>query len=111
MLCSIPYSPVYKVPSGFYTGEQILKILLNLHIIKKKICHSKPCNVSQSSTFVVDLESLQHPDDIKKDDFGKWIYSGGSHSVSYAAYQSNHKLDFERVTGTPSSNAGNIFQL
>ena len=101
---------MYEVPSGFYTGEQILKILLNPHIIKKKICHSKPCNVSQSSTFVVDLESLQHPDDIKKDDFGKWVYSG-SHSVSYAAYQSNHKLDFERVTGTPSSNAGNIFQL
>ena len=59
------YSPVYEVPLGFYTGEQILKILLNPHI-DKKICHSKPCNVSQSSTFVVDLESLQHLDDIKK---------------------------------------------
>ena len=106
---SVPCSPVYEVPSGFYTGEHILKILLN-PCIDKKICYSKPCNVSQSSTFVVDLESLQHPDDIKKDDFGKWIYSG-SHSVSYAAYQSNQSLDFERLTGTPSSNAGNIFQL
>ena len=66
--------------------------------------------MAQSATFVVDLESLQHPDDIKKDDFGKWIYSG-SHSVSYAAYQTNRKLDFERLTGTTSSDAGNVFQL
>ena len=110
MLLSIFYSPVYEIPSGFYTGEQILKILLNPRIDKKRICHSKPCNVTQSSTFIVDLESLRHPDDIKKDDFGKWTYSG-SHLVSYAAFKTNRKLDFERLSGTPSSMAENIFQL
>lgn len=92
ILCSFFLSsPVYEVPSGFYTGEQILKILLNPRIDEKKICHFKQCNVSQSSTFVVDLESLQHLDDIKKDDYGNWIYSG-SHSVSYAAYQSKPNI-------------------
>ena len=106
----MPCSPVYEVPSGFYTGEQILKILLNPHIEKKRICCSKPYNVSQSSTFVVDLESLPHPDDIKKDDFGKWIYSG-SHSVAYAAFKSGGKLEFERQSGIPSSSSDNVFQL
>ena len=106
LLCS----PVYEVPWGCYTGEQILKILLNPRINKKKICHSKPSNVTQSATFVVDLESLDHPDDIKKDDFGKWVYSG-SHSVSYAAFESDGGLDFERVAGKLCTEVDNIFQL
>jgi len=100
-------SPLYEVPQGCYTGEQILKIVLNPNIKKEKICRSKPSNVTRSSTFV--LESLNHPDDIKKDDFGKWVYSG-SHSVSYAAFQSSRGLEFERMAGT-GGNADNMFQL
>lgn len=95
----IPPAVVYEVPSNVYTGEQILK---SPRQNKKKICHTKPINVSRS-TFVVDLE---HPDDIKKDDFGKWVY-GGSHSVSYAAFQPG---GFERASGRPTSRS-DVFQL
>ena len=102
-------SPVYEVPSAPYTGEQILQILLDPKLDKRKICHSKPCNVRRSSTFIVDLESLKHPDDIKKDDFGKWIYSG-SHSVSYAAFMSGNNLELERLTKTKSTSC-NSFEL
>lgn len=87
-----------------------MKILLSPRLNKKKICHTQPTNVTRSSTFVVDLESLKHPDDIKKDDFGKWVYSG-SHSVSYAAFQAGSSLEFERVSGRPTSKSDNVFQL
>ena len=113
IFCFLPFCsgyPVYEVPSGVYSGEQILKILLSPHLNKKKICHSKPINVNHSSTFVVDLDCLKHPDDIKKDDFGKWIYSG-SHSVSYAAFRAGGRLDFERLSGVPALKADNVFQL
>lgn len=102
-------SPVYEVPTCSYSGERILKILLDPNIKKRRICTTQPCNVIKTSTYVVDLESLKHPDDIKKDDFGKWKYSG-SHSYSFAAFQSGGKLDFERV-GSCSPGSSNIFQL
>lgn len=50
-----------------------------------KICQQKPSNITESSTFVVDVHSLQHPDDIKKDEFGIWNYSG-SHPQAYRVY-------------------------
>ena len=102
-------SPVYEVPRCSYSGERILKILLDPNIKKSRICTTQPSNVTKTSTYVVDLESLKHPDDIKKDDFGKWKYSG-SHSNSFAAFQSGGKLDFERV-GSFSPGSSNIFQL
>ena len=74
------------------------------------VCHSQPINICRSSTFVVDLDSLKHTDDINKDCFGKWIYSG-SHSVSYAAFRAGQKFDFERLSGIPISNVDNNFQL
>ena len=73
------------------------------------MCRDKPCNVRRSSTYVIDLESLKHPDDIKKDDFGKWMYSG-SHSVSYAAFKEDGTLKFERVTNVEVGDP-NVFQL
>ena len=63
-------------------------------------------HITESSTFVVDLNSLKHPNDVKKDEFGKWHYNG-SHVVSYAAWksQSSSKLQFERAScnGTEST--------
>lgn len=83
---------MYEIPPAKYGAEYILKILLNPKIDKQKICHQKPCNITKSSTFVVDVLSLQHPDDIKKDEFGIWNYSG-SHPQAYKVYN-------ERRTGT-----------
>ena len=35
-----------------------------------------PLDIQGSGPFVVDLDSLQHPDDVKKDNFGVWMHSG-----------------------------------
>lgn len=38
------------------------------------------CQTQRSSNFVVDVTSLSHVDNIKKDDFGRWDHKG-SHPV------------------------------
>lgn len=35
-----------------------------------------------SCTYIVDLDALQDPGDVKRDNFGMWIYSG-SHNASF----------------------------
>ena len=77
--------PVYEVPPPKYSADYILKILLDPDIDKRKICTSKPTNVTRSATYVVNIQSLKHADDIKKDQFGIWNYSGShpqAHQVS-----------------------------
>ena len=76
---------MYENPPPKYSAEYILKILLNPEIDKRKICNEKPCNVTESATYVVNMWNLQHPNDIKKDQFGIWNYSG-SHPQAYRVY-------------------------
>ena len=64
--------PVYEVPPPKYSADYILKIWLDPDIDKRKICTSKPTNVTRSATYVVNIQSLKHADDIKKDQFGIW---------------------------------------
>lgn len=42
----------------------------------------KPTAVTHSATYLVDVRQLQNVDDVKKDEFGIWNYSG-SHPQSY----------------------------
>ena len=74
--------PIFEFPPPKYGAEYILSILLNPKIDKKKICVQKPLNVTKSATYVVDIKSLKHVHDIKKDQFGIWNYSG-SHPQAY----------------------------
>ena len=53
-----------------------MEILLNPNMNKSVVTHDRPLQVEKSSTFVVDLTSLKHPDDVKKDMYGRWDYSG-----------------------------------
>ena len=76
---------MYEYPPPKYSAECILKILLDPEIDEHKICNKKPCNIMESATYVVDMRALQHPDDIKKDQFGIWNYSG-SHPQAYRVY-------------------------
>ena len=73
---SSPATPVYEIPPPKYSADSILKILLDPEIDQDKICKEKPFNVTESATYVVNIKNLQHPDDIKKDQFGIWNYSG-----------------------------------
>ena len=74
--------PVYEIPSDKYAVEDIIRILLNPKIGKEKICKQHPLDITTSSTYVVDLDSLEHPDDVKRDDFGVWTHSG-SHNQAF----------------------------
>ena len=105
---SIPCE-AYESGSKSYTSEEILQILLNPKIDPQKVTRSRPVNISQWATYVVDLDHLDHPDDIRKDDFGKWRYSG-SHVVQYRAEKTpEDELEFERVL--PGTEGSDVFQL
>lgn len=67
-----------------YSEETIVRMLLNADIDKHKerICTEWPVSVQSSATFVIDVTSLKHADDVKKDNFGKWIHLG-SHKTQY----------------------------
>ena len=73
---------VYEIPPDKYSAERVIKILLDPNINKKKICHQQPTKIANSSTYVVDLNSLKDPEDVKKDSFGVWNHSG-SHLQSF----------------------------
>ena len=60
-----------------------MKILLEPD--EAKICPGKPTAVTRSASFVVDVRNLQNQDDIKKDEFGLWKYSG-SHPQSFKVF-------------------------
>lgn len=57
---------VYEVPPEKYSVEDIVRILLNPNIDHANICKKRPWSVSTSASYIVDLDSLQHPDDVKK---------------------------------------------
>ena len=66
--------------------------------------------ITTSATFVVDIDSLRHPDDIKKDEFGKWLYNV-SHLHVYVAWKDDDdKLGFDRLCKDITMDK-NMFQL
>ena len=73
---------MYETPPDKYPAETIIEILLDPSIKKTTICHQQPTKITKSSTYVVDLNSLKDPEDVKKDSFGVWNHSG-SHLQSF----------------------------
>lgn len=63
----------------------MIKILLDPNLDSSKICHSRPTEITHSSTYVVDVTKLESPDDIKNDNFGIWHHSG-SHPQPFVAH-------------------------
>ena len=60
-----------------YSAEMVIRMLLDPDMAK--ICSECPTNITHSSAFVIDLDKLEHPGDVKKDNIEKWVHSG-SHS-------------------------------
>lgn len=50
---------MYKVPRGTCSGEQLLNILLDDDIDVRRVCCERPMQIAESSTFVVDLNSIE----------------------------------------------------
>ena len=73
---------MYEIPPPKYAAEGILKILLDPALPASKVCSVRPTNVVKSATYIVDIGKLEHPDDVKNDNFGTWKHSG-SHPQAY----------------------------
>ena len=80
------HSLAFEIPPPKYSAESILKLLLNPGIDQSRVCCVWPVsNIKANAMFVVDdITSLKHPDDVRKDFFGKWIHSG-SHPFTFKA--------------------------
>jgi len=93
---------VFDVPISQYSVEKIISMMLE-PCAKSLICSERPTDIHSSATFVIDLEKLQHPDDAKRDNFGKWNPSG-SHTVPFKAwYNEEGDVELERL---PSHTSG-----
>lgn len=74
--------PIFERPPHKYTAARILQILLDPNIDKAVIAKTRPIEVTESATFVVDMTCIKHIDDVKKDMYGRWNHSG-SHPEVY----------------------------
>ena len=45
---------------------------------------------------MIDLDKLEHPDDARKDNFGRWIHSG-SHTTPFQAWLNEIDVEFQRA--------------
>ena len=83
---SHPETPIYEFPTQQYSVDDLISMLLDQQD-KSLICTKRPTDIKFSGTFLIDLDSLQHPDDAKRDNFGKWKQSG-SHTIPFQAWYS-----------------------
>ena len=104
-ICIIDYSdaPIYESPPPKYAVEEILDILLQP---SSKICFVRPVNIKKSATYVIDITKLHHPDDAKKDNFGRWEHVG-SHTTLFKVQQSGDVMEIEKC----ASEASDCFKL
>ena len=91
-----PATPIYEDPPSAYTADGIMMILLNPNIDSSRICEKVPTSVTTDATYVIDVTSLAHPDDVKKDNFGKWDHKGSHPIAMYVRMKSNGKVSIKR---------------
>ena len=95
-------------PPAKYGVEAILKILLNPSVDENKVCSTWPIAIEGSNTFIVDITKLKHPDDVRKDFFGKWVHSGSHTSPFKAQVSDEGDVEIERCA--PGA-TGEVFYL
>ena len=91
-----------------YSAHRIMQILLDPNIHSSKIAKKRPLQAPFSSTFLVDLGQLSHPDDIK-DIYGKWMYSGSHSDVFLCSLSSDGEVVVENAAVGVSGN--NVYHL
>ncbi len=87
---------IFEQPPPKYTATRILQILLDPNIDQSLVAKKRPVEVERSSTFVVDLTCLKHPDDVKKDMYGQWDYSGSHPEVFRCSIDEFDKVFIEK---------------
>ena len=97
--------PIFERPPPKYTATRIMQILLNPSIDLSKVAKERPVRVEESSTFVVDLTCLKHPDDVKKDMYGRGDYSGSHPEVFRCMFDDVDNVSIEKcAVGATGSN-------
>ena len=66
------------------------------HECKQRIALKRSLDAPSSSTFVVDISKLSHPDDIK-DMYGKWLHSGSHTDVFICTYNEDDGINIEKA--------------
>ena len=67
-----------------------------------------PFRCFSSSTYVVDITKLAHPDDIKSDNFGVWSHSG-SHPLVFKVHVEDDYVHVEK--GAPGATGNDVVYL
>ena len=101
--------PIFEHPPPKYSANRIMEILLNPNMNKSLVAHGRPIQVETSSTFVIDLTSLKHPDDVKKDMYGRWDYSGSHPEVFRCSFDQFDDVIIEKCA--PGAAGSNVYYL
>lgn len=59
-----------------YGMKETLSLIVDGDIDESKVCKTVPVNVKHNCTFIVNLSSLAHPNDLHADDCGSWKNNG-----------------------------------
>ena len=86
-----------------------MEILLDPNIDESKVAKQRPLQTHCSATFVVDVTHLAHPDDIKKDMYGKWLYKGSHTDVFRCTFDNDNKVCVEKAA--PGASGSNVYYL
>jgi len=107
---SIDLHPLaYEKPRPKYSEEQLLKILLDPKVDPHCICTLWPVDITSSATFLIDITKLKHPDDVKKDNFGKWKHSGSHQTPYHVQFNEDGEVELEECA--PGASGDNVFYL
>ena len=68
--------PVYGHPKHGYNCEEIVHILLDPVFADRLLSTTHPVSVEHNVLFVIDLNSLSNPNDVRADDLGSWKCTG-----------------------------------
>ena len=82
-------------------------ILLDPRLDARKIAFKRPLTAPFSSSFVVDVSKLAHPDDIKKDMYRKWLHSGSHTDVFHCTYSEDKESVYIKKA-VPSASGENV---
>ena len=102
--------PIYDRLHSNYSYGEAISILLKP--VNSRCCSKQPVYIEESCTFVVNLNSLEHPEDIKSDDCGHWIHKGRKSTKAVVWLHNSKVIRVESTTNTtPPDENSKVFTL
>ena len=97
--------PIYDVRNIGCTYSKAVRVLLDGDA--SLICTKQPILVENNYMFLVDLNLLDDPDDIKSDDCGHWMHNGRKSIHVAVKFQNENVIDVQSIgkSTTPDENS------